>query len=288
MRLPQVYADVLLSAFTVLALWESFQPRRRGTRPTLRRWGRNGGLAALSDAAGLLVRVTPLVVAAAVIDSPYGLLNRSTVPFALQFLASIVLLDFVRYLQHRGMHVVNAFWRLHQVHHSDEHVDVTTGLRFHPVEAIVTQLSYAAVVALLAPPVLAVMVVDLALIVQNLFGHANVRLPQLFERRLRMIVITPEMHRVHHSVRRDEQDANFGVIFPFWDHLCGTYCPAPADDDARVRFGLKRLQDDAPLSLMALLRMPFGGGGSRPDAHSAIQPGKDRRPARAADGRITH
>jgi sterol desaturase/sphingolipid hydroxylase (fatty acid hydroxylase superfamily) len=255
-----MYWDVLLIAFIAIALWESFSPRREGTRPTLRRWGQNWILTGLADAAGLLLRVSPVIVAAAVAASPYGVLNRPFLPLPVRVVASVLLLDFVRYLQHRGLHAIGAFWRLHQVHHSDEHFDLTTGLRFHPAESVITHLSNAAVVALLAPPLVAVVIADFGLMIQSFFAHANIRLPQRLERGLRVILVTPEMHRVHHTVRREEQNANFGAIFPFWDRLCRTYRAAPADADEHLRFGLSYLHDGEP-SLAALLRMPFIGAG---------------------------
>jgi sterol desaturase/sphingolipid hydroxylase (fatty acid hydroxylase superfamily) len=260
MTLSRVYWDVLLIAFTAVALWESFSPRHERTRPTLRRWGRNGILIGLSDLVGLLLRVTPIVVATTVAASPYGLLNQPFLPLPVRVVAAVLVLDFVRYLQHRGLHTFGVFWRLHQVHHSDEHFDLTTGLRLHPVEGVVIHVSYAAVVALLAPPLVAVVIADFALMVQNFFAHANVRLPERLERRLRFILITPEMHRVHHTIRRDEQNSNFGAVFPFWDRLLNTYRAAPADADEDLRFGLAHLQDGAPPSLAALLRMPFVAG----------------------------
>ena len=271
MKLPQVYADALLIAFISIALWESFNPRRQNTRPTLRRWGRNWILAGTTDLVGLLLRVSPIATAAAVASSPYGLLNGSSTPLALRVVASLFILDFFQYLRHRGMHVFGAFWRLHQVHHSDEEFDVTTGLRFHPGEAAVTQILYVGVVALLAPPVAGVFVADLAAIVLNVFTHANIRLPQPLERRLRMVLITPEMHRVHHSVRGDEQNSNFGVVFPFWDRLFGTYRAAPADADDELRFGLREWQHRAPLTLGTLLRMPFAIAGSRSRVQSVAE-----------------
>ena len=257
----QRYWDVLLIAFIAIALWESFSPRRETTRPTLRRWGQHWILSGIDTAIGLLLRLTPVVIAAAVADSPYGVLNRSFLPLPVRVVAGVLLLDFVRYVQHRGLHAVSVFWRLHQVHHSDEHFDLTTGLRFHPAETVVTHLSYAAVVALLAPPVVAVVIADFGLMIQTFFAHANIRLPRRLEHRLRLFMVTPEMHRVHHTVRREEQNANFGAIFPFWDRLCRTYRAAPADADEYLRFGLSYLRDGQPRTLAALLRMPFIGAG---------------------------
>jgi sterol desaturase/sphingolipid hydroxylase (fatty acid hydroxylase superfamily) len=254
----RLYWDLFLTAFFVIALWESFQPRRRPTVAPAGRWGRHAALAALSSVAGLLFRTSPILVAAAVASSPYGLLNRSPAPFWVRCLVAVLLLDLARYLQHRLMHSWPVLWRLHQVHHSDEDFDLTTGLRFHPLEAVLTQGSYLGVVAVLAPPVEAVLVAELATVVQNFFAHANARIPAFIERPLRRVLVTPEMHRVHHSVEIDEQNTNFGSILPFWDSLFRTYRAAPRDHDT-LRFGLKELAPGTDLPMRVLLSMPFAG-----------------------------
>jgi sterol desaturase/sphingolipid hydroxylase (fatty acid hydroxylase superfamily) len=256
--LPRLYGNVLFLAFTAVALWESFRPRRSETRPTLRRWGHNGVLLVLTNAVGFLLRLTPVAVASAASANPYGLLSRPAVPLAAQMVLAFLALDLLRYFQHRVLHVVEVFWRLHQVHHSDDHYDLTTGVRFHPLEAVVTQSTYLCAIALLAPPVEAVLLFELVAVAQNFFLHANVRIPDVWERLLRRVLITPEMHRVHHSMRLDEQNTNFGFIFPVWDHLLGTYRAAPAGGHEALRFGLHEWSDQPAPTLGTLLRMPFG------------------------------
>jgi sterol desaturase/sphingolipid hydroxylase (fatty acid hydroxylase superfamily) len=255
--LSRLYWDFFLTAFFALALWESFQPRRDRVWPVGRRWSHHGALAAIGNLVGLLFRTSPLLVSVAVATSPYGLLNHAGVPLWIRAIFCVCLLDATRYVQHRLLHSSRVLWRLHQVHHSDEDFDLTTGLRFHPVEAVVTQGSYLIVVAILAPPLEAVVASEFATVAQNFFSHANVRIPAAIERPLRRILITPEMHRVHHSVDVDEQNTNFGTILPFWDRMFGTYLAEPAAGPDGVRFGLRDLQPGTRLTLAKLLTMPF-------------------------------
>lgn len=256
-RVSSLYWDVFLVAFCGVALWESFQPRQRPTRPTGRRWAQHGVLALLTNVVGLLFRTSPLLVAAAVASSPHGLLNRAWLPVAAQWTVAALALDLTRYWQHRLLHSVGALWRVHQVHHSDEDFDLTTGLRFHPVESAVTHASYLAVVAVLAPPLEAVIVVEFATMVQNFFAHANIRLPEGLERHLRRIVVTPELHRLHHSVDVAEQNTNFGAILPVWDRVFRTYLSAPHGGRDHLRFGLRERAPGGKQAMADLLAMPF-------------------------------
>jgi sterol desaturase/sphingolipid hydroxylase (fatty acid hydroxylase superfamily) len=223
----------------------------------VRRWTRNAALAAITNVVGLLFRTSPLLVAATVSASPYGLLNRSALPFAIRWVAAVLILDLTRYAQHRLLHSIPLLWRLHQVHHTDEHFDLTIGVRFHPIESAVTYASYLSVVALVAPPFEAALVVELASVAQNFFSHANVKIPDSLEPNLRRILITPEMHRLHHSVLVQEQNTNFGAILPWWDRLFGTYRHQPAGGHERLRFGLRELETGSEFTLMRLLAMPF-------------------------------
>jgi sterol desaturase/sphingolipid hydroxylase (fatty acid hydroxylase superfamily) len=250
------YWDVTLATFVAIALLESFYPRRSATHTTLHRWAVNLALLATTTVVGVLSRVSPLVVASFVAASPYGLLNRSFIPDSVRFVIGLAALDAIRYGQHWTMHHVGVLWRLHQVHHSDDQLDLTTGLRFHPLEAVVSHVSYLAIIGLLAPPLAAVVAIELATVVQNFVAHANVRLPARAEALLRLIFVTPEVHTVHHSVRRDEQNTNFGLLFLFWDRLFHTYRPSSPDMAANMRFGLSRLEP-SDLTLGRLLAMPF-------------------------------
>jgi sterol desaturase/sphingolipid hydroxylase (fatty acid hydroxylase superfamily) len=255
---PRLYWNVALIAFFGLALCESFRPRHARVHPIGRRWLQHGALAVAGSVLGLIVRTSPLVVAGAFANAPVALASVALLPTWLRIGLAFVVLDGTRYLQHRLMHAVPVLWRLHQVHHSDEDFDLTTGLRFHPIEAVLTQGSYLVVVAAMAAPVEAVLLAELATIAQNFFAHANLRLPGRVERLLRRVVVTPELHRVHHSVDLAEQNTNFSSLFPFWDRLGGTYRDGPAEDRPLV-FGLRELAPGTPLTLGRLLRMPFAG-----------------------------
>lgn len=252
---PRLYWNVALTAFFALALLESYVPRRQHLQPLGRRWLHNVVLAIVNMAVGLAFRASPLLVAGAATDWAPLSLAGSPLPFWLQCVVGFLFLDAVRYAQHRLMHGVPALWRLHQVHHSDQDFDLTTGLRFHPLEAVVTQGSYLAVLALVAPPIEVVLVSELATIVQNFFSHANVRVPHRLERTLRGVVVTPELHRLHHSVDLAEQNTNFGSVFPWWDRVDRTYLAGPLHGP--IVFGLREVAPGTRLTLTRLLRMPF-------------------------------
>jgi len=170
---------------------------------------------------------------------------------------AVLLLDLVKYAIHRTYHSVPFLWRVHQVHHSDPDFDVSTAVRAHPIEMIFTQGGYLAAVAILAPPVLAVLVAELASCFQSFFNHANASLPGWVEKPLRFLLITPDMHRIHHSEEVEEQYMNLGDIFPWWDHLFRTYLAAPAAGQDGMIPGLKGFQNEGSLGLAFMLRQPF-------------------------------
>lgn len=254
---PRLYWNVALTAFFGLALWESYRPRHPRRQPIGRRWAQHLALAVAGALVGVALRTSPLVVAVAA-PAWSGGLAASALPFWVQCVAGFLALDATRYVQHRLLHAVPLLWRLHQVHHSDEDFDLTTGLRFHPLEALATQGSYLLVIAAIAPPVEAVLVAEVVTIAQNFFAHANARLPRGVERRLRRVLVTPELHRLHHSVDVSEQNTNFGSVFPWWDHLGRTY-PADPLTSGPLAFGLREIAPGTRLTLARLLGMPFGG-----------------------------
>jgi sterol desaturase/sphingolipid hydroxylase (fatty acid hydroxylase superfamily) len=252
-----LYWTVFVIAFTLVALWETYLPRR-DVSAVAHRWGSHAGLVIVSSVAARLVyRTSALVVAAAVQHSPYGLLNRGNFPFWLRCLLAFLLLDIIRYWQHYLFHSWSLLWQFHQVHHADAAFDLSTGLRFHPVEALLTQGSYLAMVALTAPPVTAVVMIELATICQDFFSHANASLPKWVEKTARLFLITPDIHSIHHSEDVAEQNTNFGTLFPWWDRIFRTYLPSPAAGSARLTTGLKGFQDDRSIGLLFMLRMPF-------------------------------
>jgi len=244
--------------FLAVATWESFRPVRPLTSPAGQRWGRHGILYLIC---GILMtatfRITPVLLAVASVNNRFGLLNREWIPFALRFAATLIILDLVRYAVHRLFHSVYFLWRVHEVHHSDPEYDVSTAGRFHPIEVILEQGSQLAIILLLAPPPLAVFVSGLLTIVLNLFVHANAFLPGWAEQILRMVFITPGMHRIHHSEDIKEQTRNLGQTFAWWDRLFGTYSDQPQAGEAGLITGIKGLQNEGSLGLGFMLAEPF-------------------------------
>jgi sterol desaturase/sphingolipid hydroxylase (fatty acid hydroxylase superfamily) len=173
-----------------------------------------------------------------------------------------VALDLAIYLQHVMFHAIPALWRLHRMHHADLEFDVSTGLRFHPLEILLSMGIKLAVVAALGPPAVAVLVFEVLLNVTSMFNHSNIALPPRVDRILRLIVVTPDMHRVHHSIHPDETNSNFGFNLPWWDRLLGTYRPQPRDGHESMTIGVEQFRTRGDLRLDRMLIQPFRGPAS--------------------------
>ena len=219
---------VFLGILIAMAIWELAAPRRRIEIPRVIRWTNNLGIVVIDT---ILVRLTYPIVAVGLAltaqDNGWGLFNIIEVPAWLAVIASLVILDLAIYLQHVMFHAVPALWRLHRMHHADQAIDVTTGLRFHPIEIVMSMGVKLAVVLALGPPAVAVLVFEVILNATAMFNHSNVRIPLSIDRVLRLFVVTPDMHRVHHSIDRSETDSNYGFSLPWWDRLLGTYTAQP-------------------------------------------------------------
>ena len=190
----------------------------------------------------------------------WGIFNYFELPFWFVVIASVVIMDFVIYLQHVMVHAVPALWRLHRVHHADLDFDVTTGARFHPLEIILSMLIKFATIAVLGPPVLAVVIFEVVLNGTAMFNHSNVRLPPGIDRVLRWLVVTPDMHRVHHSVEDDEANSNFGFNLPWWDRLFGTYRDQPRAGHQAMTIGIHKYREPKQVAwLPGMLLLPFKG-----------------------------
>jgi len=248
---------LFVAAFMLVGLAETFRPRRSLTKPNGRRWAGNGMLALVNAGVYAIYTLGATLVAEMFSTSPRGLLNNPRMPFTLRFVAAVILLDLLRYGVHVLSHRIPVLWRIHQVHHSDPDFDVTTGVRTHPGEVLLIQVVSLASIALIAPPPIAVVVVGFATAVQNLFSHGNVNLAPWMEALLRTFLITPDLHRIHHSDQYEEQNTNFGFLFPWWDRLFRTYCPAPSVEHDKMGIGLQGFQDDRSMNPLHLLAMPF-------------------------------
>ena len=250
-----------LGVFTLMALWELLAPRRPLTQSKTTRWFNNITLVVLNTA---LLRIVFPTAAVGMADHAallqWGLFNQVNVPAAVAIFASIVILDAAIYLQHVMFHAVPVLWRLHRVHHADLDFDVTTGARFHPVEILLSMLIKFAVIILLGPPLVAVVLFEVLLNAMAMFNHSNVRMPKALDAALRLLVVTPDMHRVHHSQRDDEANSNFGFNLSLWDRLSGTYRAQPRDGHAGMVIGIDSFRDTAHcVRLPGMLLLPFTG-----------------------------
>lgn len=247
--------------FTLMALWELVAPRRPLRLPKAARWGANLGLVVLNTLVlRLLFPAAAVGVATFATARGWGLFNAVETPFWLAVLASVVILDFVIWLQHVMVHAIPLLWRLHRVHHADLDYDLTTGARFHPIEIILSMLIKFATVLLLGPPTLAVVIFEVVLNATAMFNHANARLPLGLDRALRLVLVTPDMHRVHHSVEDDETNSNFGFNLPWWDRLFGTYRDQPRGGHQGMTIGIHGFDDPRQVDrLPGMLLLPFHG-----------------------------
>lgn len=258
---PAIRLGFFAGVFAVVGVWEALAPRRRLRLSRVLRWSANLGLVLLNTVLlRLLFPLAAVGVAAFCSASGWGLLNHFRVPLPIAAPLAVVLLDFVVWLQHVMFHAVPALWRLHRVHHADPDYDVTTGSRFHPLEIVLSMLVKFAAIVVLGPPVLAVLVFEVLLNATAMFNHGNIGLPAALDRVLRWIVVTPDMHRVHHSVEDDETNSNFGFNLPWWDRLLGTYRDQPRAGHAGMTIGIRDHTDPREVArLGGMLLLPFRG-----------------------------
>ena len=247
--------------FGVIALWEFLAPRRALSVSKLLRWGNNLGLVFLNTIIlRLLFPAAAVGMAVFTTEQGWGIFNYFEMPFWPAAVVSVVAMDFIIYLQHVMVHAVPALWRLHRVHHADLDFDVTTGARFHPVEIILSMLIKFATISVLGPPVLAVVIFEVLLNATAMFNHGNVRLSVGIDHILRWFVVTPDMHRVHHSVEDDETNSNFGFNLPWWDRLFGTYRDQPRSGHESMTIGIYTFRDlKLCARLPGMLAIPFIG-----------------------------
>ncbi len=247
--------------FAVMALWEIMTPRRRPRTSKAVRWANNLGLVFLNS---FIVRLAFPAAAVGMAlqagERGWGLFNVIEAPYWVAVVASVMAFDFFIWLQHVMVHAIPVLWRLHRVHHADLDFDVTTGARFHTLEILLSMLIKFAVILLLGPPLVAVVLFEVLLNATAMFNHGNVRLPPALDRLLRLIVVTPDMHRVHHSVEDDETNSNFGFNLPWWDRLFGTYRAQPRAGHETMTIGIRTFRADKWCSwLPGMLSIPFVG-----------------------------
>ena len=254
--------SVFIGLFVVLMLGETIWPRRERAREA-RRWVANFALLVFNTALlrGVGFAIPALAVAAAFGAQQWhwGLLPLLKLPDAASLVIAFVALDLAVYGQHVAMHAVPALWRMHRVHHADTEFDVTTGLRFHPLEILVSQVWKVGVIILVGVPVAAAVVFEIILNASSMFSHANLKLPLALDRWLRLVIVTPDMHRVHHSVERDEHDTNYGFNLALWDRLFATYRAQGRTSHETMAIGLTAVSQSNAANFLWLMRSPFAG-----------------------------
>jgi sterol desaturase/sphingolipid hydroxylase (fatty acid hydroxylase superfamily) len=258
-----------VAVFAAMALWESAMPRRRRSFPRTARWPGNLAVAAINPLIEFyLLSVTPVGLAMLASARGWGLMRALSLPWTTAVVLTVVALDMVIYLQHVMFHAVPLLWRVHRMHHADLDFDVTTGLRFHPVEILVSLVIKLGAVAALGPPAAGVIAFEVALNTTSMFNHANVHIPERVDRLLRLLVVTPDMHRVHHSMLAPETNSNFGFNLPWWDRLFGTYRAQPRAGHEAMTIGLGQFREAVELRLDRMLWQPFRAGvGDYPIGH---------------------
>src|SRR6266851_4052510 len=249
-----------ITVFTAMALWEAAMPRRPGSYSRFRRWPSNLAVVALNTAfVRILLPATAVSLALAGERQGWGLLNNLPFPAWTAVVGSVVLFDAAIYLQHVMFHAVPALWRVHRMHHADLDFDATTGARFHPIEIVLSMLIKFGVVAVLGAPALSMLIFEVLLNATSIFNHSNVRIPVALDRYLRWLVVTPDMHRVHHSIVVGETNSNFGFNLPWWDRLLGTYRDQPAAGHDGITIGITEFRKARELWLDRMLLQPFRG-----------------------------
>ena len=257
---PTIRLSFFLGVLVAMAAWEFAAPRRRQEIARRVRWTNNLGVVVLDTVFVRLAFPVAAVGVALFTDAHgWGLLNVFEMPLWLSVFVSLLLFDLVIYLQHVMFHAVPAFWRLHRMHHADLEFDVTTGLRFHPIEIALSMGIKLMIVLALGPPAVAVLIFEVVLSATAMFNHGNVRIPHGLDRVLRWIVVTPDMHRVHHSVDPNETNNNFGFNLPWWDRLLGTYRAQPQAGHETMTIGLEQFRNQRDLWLDRMLIQPLRG-----------------------------
>lgn len=260
---PVIRIAFFLAILVALAAWEVAAPRRRREIPRNIRWTNNLGVVVVDT---ILVRLTfPVLAVGLALTAQargWGLFNVFDTPKWLSLIVSVLALDLAIYFQHVMFHAVPALWRLHRMHHADLEFDVTTGLRFHPVEILLSMGIKLAVIAALGPPAIAVLIFEVLLNATSMFNHSNLKITPSVELILRWFVVTPDMHRVHHSIHPNETNSNFGFNLPWWDRLLGTYRPQPREGHEAMTIGIEQFRTERDLWLDWMLIQPLRGPAS--------------------------
>jgi len=251
---------IFISVLLLMAIAEALFAKKKRNQARSARWTTNIGITIVNiGVLSLLGPITAVVAADYAMNNSWGLLSLSPLPlpFIVELILGVVLLDLAIYFQHVCSHKIPWLWRFHRMHHADRDIDVTTGVRFHPIEAALSMLYKCAVILLLGPITIAVIVFEVLLNASAMFNHANVRLPKKIDSLLRLLIVTPDSHRVHHSEVPNETDSNYGFFLSIWDRIFRTYTPQPQAGHEAMVIGLSEYQHEKPASFWWCLKLPF-------------------------------
>lgn len=247
-----------LGLFALLTIWEISSPKRELLELRRFRWFSNFGLIVISSVLVRFIVPTAAVgIALFSAENKLGFLNHFDISFATQFVLAFILMDLSIYFQHIMFHALPLFWRFHRVHHSDLDCDITTGLRFHPIEIVISILFKFIVIISIGAPVIAVVIFEIVLNAASMFTHSNIKIPPSLEKLIRWFIVTPDMHRIHHSINENETNSNFGFFISVWDRLLGTYLHQPADGQENMQIGLQDFRQPKWQNLRWLIYLPF-------------------------------
>lgn len=247
-----------LGLFALLTFWELSSPKRGLLELRRFRWISNIGLIVISSILVRFILPTAAVGVALVVEqNNLGFLNYFDLSFASRFVLAFILMDLSIYFQHVMFHALPLFWRFHRVHHSDLDCDISTGLRFHPFEIVISIIFKFIVIAAVGVPVITVVIFEVILNAASMFTHSNIKMPSSFERLLRWFIVTPDMHRIHHSIKENETNSNFGFFISLWDRLLGTYTAEPEGGHAKMVIGLSNFREPKWQNLRWLIYLPF-------------------------------
>lgn len=258
---------VFIGVLVTMSLLEALFPKRARTQKRSNRWLTNGIIIIINAMVlRLITPISAIYAADFALDNHWGLLANSPIPlpFWLECILGFILLDLAIYLQHVASHKFNVLWRIHKVHHADRDIDASTGIRFHPIEVALSMLYKCIVILILGPLTVAVFIFEITLNASAIFNHANIRLPKFLDKTLRTLIVTPDTHRVHHSVIARETNSNYGFFLITWDKLFKTYTAQPQKGHLAMTIGLSEYQTQQPSSVVWALRAPF----SKNETHS--------------------
>ena len=259
MDVSTIRLSIFITVFCVMLIWEKLLPRHYTVDSKARRIGINLTLSGIDIlAVRLLFGAAAVGVAQFAVENSWGLFNQTKWPEGLEVLLAVIALDFSIYLQHVAAHLIPLFWRFHIVHHTDLDLDVSSGLRFHPVEIVGSMLYKIALVCLIGPAPLAVIIFEVILNAMAMFNHSNIKLPGILDRIFRRILVTPDMHRIHHSIERNETNSNYGFNLSLWDRMLGTYLENALKPQSEIIIGIQLYRSPDVVKLKNLLIMPFG------------------------------